>query len=210
MGRVLEVNRHLVWRVILLALVCLSQIGGAEQRPGSASPGSEYGRQIAVEGVPNLVEITPKLYRGGQPTEAGFEALARMGIGIVVDGRELHWGEGKKVKRLGMRYVHLPWYCLFPKDKVFAKFLALIRENPDKKIFVHCRLGDDRVAMMIAAYRMAVEHWTAEEAMREMQATGFSFAHHFICPRLARYERSFPERYRTDPIFRAPLSALAR
>jgi hypothetical protein len=64
--------------------------------------------------------------------------------------------------------------------------------------------------MMIAAYRMADEHWTAEQAMREMQATGFTLSHHFICPRLAGYERSFPERYRTDPIFREPASALGK
>lgn len=203
MGGVREGNRRFVQSVALLVLVSLAPAGGTAQNYASRPPGSDYGRKIMVEGVPNLVEITPKLYRGGQPTEAGFEELARMGIGVVVDGRELHWGEGKKVNRLGMQYVHLPWYCLFPKDKTFAQFLALIRDNPHKKIFVHCRLGDDRVAMMVAAYRMAVERWTAEEAMREMQSTGFTFSHHFICPRLARYERSFPERYRTDPIFQS-------
>lgn len=133
-----------------------------------------------------------------------------MGIGIVIDGRELHWTERKKVEKLGMRYVAFHWYCLFPEDKTFAKFLALIRENPDKKIFLHCRLGDDRVGMMIAAYRMADQHWTAEEAMREMQANGFTPIHRMICPRLAGYERSFPERYRTDPVFREPMSELAR
>ena len=192
----------------IFGLLLIVAHAGVAQKAASRTADATYGRNIITQGVPNLVEITPGLYRGGQPTEAGFEALARMGIGIVVDGRELHWGEGKKVERLGMKYVHIPWYCLFPTDKVFAKFLAVIRENPDKKVFVHCRLGDDRVAMMVASYRMAVQHWTAEQAMREMQATGFSFSHHFLCPRLAGYERSFPERYRTDPIFREPASAL--
>lgn len=194
---------NLALGTLAIALFCRHAARG--QNAAQASPPAEE-RQIVVDGVPNLVEITPNLYRGGQPTDAGFEALARMGIGIVVDGRELHWGEGKKVERLGMKYVHIPWYCLFPTDKVFAQFLAVIREHPDKKIFVHCRLGDDRVAMMVASYRMAVQHWTAEQAMREMQATGFTVSHHFICPRLAGYERSFPERYKNDPIFRETIS----
>lgn len=205
--------RSFVEAITLLAILSFPPAGGPAglaQKAGSHSAGAPYGRNIITQGVPNLVEITPELYRGGQPTEVGFEALARMGIGIIVDGRELHWGERKKVERLGMKYVHIPWYCLFPTDKVFAKFLAVIRENPHKKIFVHCRLGDDRVAMMVASYRMAVQHWTADQAMREMQATGFSFSHHFLCPRLAGYERSFPERYRTDPIFQEPASALLK
>jgi protein tyrosine/serine phosphatase len=72
-------------------------------------------------------------------------------------------------KRLPRNYV-IPLAC----------FLQLIRENRDK-IFVHCRLGDYRVGMMIAAYRMAEQGWTADEAMREKKSDGFSFSHHFIC-----------------------------
>lgn len=178
----------------------ISSHSGSDANPPAS------GHAIAVSGVPELVEITPTLYRGGQPTDAGFRSLAGMGIAIVVDMREFHWTERKKVTRLGMRYVHIPWFCLFPKDKDFARFLALIRENPKRKIFVHCRLGDDRVGAMIAAYRMADAHWTEEQAMREMQANGFTPLHHCICPRLAPYVKSLPDRYKADPIFHAPVS----
>lgn len=166
-----------------------------------------FGRAIAAQGVPELVEITPTLYKGGQPSDEGLRTLAAMGIDVVVDMREFHWTERKKVTRLGMRYVALRWFCLFPSDKVFARFLALVRENPQKKIFVHCRLGDDRVGMTIAAYRMAVEHWTAGQAMQEMRTEGFNAFHQCcICPRLARYEKSFPARYKADPLFQASTS----
>jgi len=126
-----------------------------------------------------------------------------MGVGIVVDTRGNRTkSEGREVRRLGMRYVAIPWHCPFPHDEAFAKFLRLLRENPDKKVFVHCRLGDDRTGMMIAAYRMADEDWTADEAMREMRKFGFSETHHLICPTLASYEEHFPERLRTNPLFR--------
>jgi hypothetical protein len=77
----------------------------------------------------------------------------------------------------------------------------LIRQNPGKKVFVHCRLGDDRAGMTIAAYRMAEQGWSAPEAMKEMQAYGFSQSHHFICPGLSSYEASFPRRFRNSSAF---------
>jgi protein tyrosine/serine phosphatase len=150
--------------------------------------------------LPNFGEVTPRLYRGGQPTPQGFNKLAEMGVAIVVDfGRSSR--DEKQTRKLGMEYVTIPWHCPFPKDEAFAKFLKLVKENPDKKIFAHCRLGDDRTGMMIAAYRMAMRGWSADEAMNEMKQFGFSEAHHFICPGLAGYERSFPERFKKNKGF---------
>ena len=159
------------------------------------------GRHLSLEGVPNFGEVTPTLYRGGQPTREGFDRLAQMGINIVVDiGRSKR--DEKQINQLGMRYVSLAWYCPLPKDDVFARFLKLIKQNPDKKILVHCRLGDDRTGMMIAAYRMGGQGWTAEQAMKEMHLFGYTAVHHLMCPGLAGYEKSFPERLKERPAFR--------
>jgi protein tyrosine/serine phosphatase len=100
-----------------------------------------------------------------------------------------------------MKYVAIPWHCPWPRDKVFAKFLKVVHDNKGKKIFVHCRLGDDRTGMMIAAYRMAEERWTADEAMNEMKSFGFTQSHHLICPSLASYEKHFPEHLKDAPEF---------
>jgi hypothetical protein len=126
-----------------------------------------------------------------------------MGVQIVVDLRGDRKGERKEATGLGMQYVPMHWECSFPKDKIFAKFLTLIRKNPGKKIFVHCRVGDDRTGMMIAAYRMAFEGWSAKQAMEEMTKYGFSRTHRLlICPRLSGYEEHFPERFATKPEFK--------
>jgi tyrosine-protein phosphatase SIW14 len=159
-------------------------------------------RRLRIVGVPNAGEVTPNLYRGAQPNAQGFKALANMGVNIVVDLRGLSKAERERVNKLGMQYVAIPWHCPFPRDEAFARFLELIRKNPGKKVFVHCRLGDDRAGMTIAAYRMAEQGWTAQQAMEEMQAYGFSQSHHFICPGLSSYEASFPRRFRTSPVFR--------
>ena len=172
---------------------------GTETEPAGKR---RVGRRLLLEGVPNFADVTSMLYRGGQPTHNGFERLAQMGIDIVVDtGRSKR--DEKQIKQLGMLYVSLPWHCPCPKDDVFGRFLKLIKENPDKKIFVHCRLGIDRTGMMVAVYRMGVQGWTAQQAMKEMHSYGFTAVHYLICPGLAGYEKSFPERVRKNPAFQA-------
>ena len=158
------------------------------------------GQHLKAKGVPNFGQVTPTLYRGGQPSTEGFDTLAHMGIAIIVDtGRSKR--DETLIKSLGMTYVSLPWYCPFPKDKVFERFIEITRENPGKRIFVHCRFGDDRTGMMIAAYRMGEQGWTAKEAMQEMHEFGYGGIHHLMCPGLARYEKSFPQHLQNNPAF---------
>jgi tyrosine-protein phosphatase SIW14 len=164
----------------------------------------KFGKHIDNKPIPDFGEVSPTLYRGGQPNEQGFEALAKQGIQIVVDLRGDRKSERQEVTGLGMRYVPMHWQCSFPKDRIFADFIKLIRANPGKKIFVHCRVGDDRTGMMVAAYRMAEEGWSAERAKKEMIDFGFNFVHrHFICIGLESYERDFPNRFATGPEFKS-------
>jgi protein tyrosine phosphatase (PTP) superfamily phosphohydrolase (DUF442 family) len=187
----------LLFPVVLCAAGALPQTKEETQSPKVRA----IGRRLKEKGVPNFGEVTPNLYRGGLLNTTGLKALSRMGVSIVVDTHANDAGEEKEVRSLGMQYVAIPWRCPWPKDEVFVKFLKLLHENKGKKIFVHCRLGDDRTGMMVAAYRIAEEGWTADEAMNEMRSFGFSWAHHFLCPSLARYEKEFPERLKNDPAF---------
>jgi protein tyrosine phosphatase (PTP) superfamily phosphohydrolase (DUF442 family) len=188
-------------RLSLGALLALMCAGAMPQASDSSAPRYDPAKviRIPMKGVSGLTQVTPHLYRGGQPSRQGLESLAKMGIDIVVDGRLTGKSkEGEAATELGMKFVALPWHCMYPRDEVFARFLALVRNNPDKRIFVHCRYGDDRTGMMIAAYRMAVQGWTWEEARKEMNAFGF---HHTICASLVRYEKNFPRRLK-NPAFR--------
>ena len=196
----------MLWRQKCAVLFVLAACAAAASGPPAtnsetrASGNHHMARKITVIGVSNFAETSPHLYRGGQPKGTGYEHLKQMGIDIVVDvrlsGRDR---EKQNVTKAGMQFVSLPWHCMFPKDDIFAQFLKLLRENPDKKVFVHCRYGDDRTGMMIAAYRMAVEGWTPEEARKEMEKFGF---HRMVCPALVPYERSFPARLRDGQGFR--------
>lgn len=183
----------------LFASLCATAQGPLLSNPSAADRTPAH--RLTLKGVANAAEVTPRLYRGAQPTAQGFETLANLGINIVVDLRGSREDERERVNKLGMQYVPIPWHCPFPHDDVFARFLTLLRQNPTQKVFVHCRLGDDRAGMTIAAYRMAEQGWTAQAALQEMEAYGFSSSHHLICPGLASYEASFPRRFRTDPVF---------
>ena len=196
--------------VLLLLLPCASlTIAGQTEQGGSPPPSRNsiptqhsIGTRKNEVGVPNFGEVTPNLFRGGQPGVDGFRTLKEMGVGIVVDMRGgSNEQEKDAVTKLGMQYVSIPWHCTFPSDEPMARFLNLIEENRDKKVFVHCRLGADRTGMAVAAYRMASEGWSADEALTEMAKFGFDWEHHMFCPTLERFEKSFPQRLSKDEAF---------
>jgi protein tyrosine phosphatase (PTP) superfamily phosphohydrolase (DUF442 family) len=196
--------------VLLLLLPCVSSTIAGQTEQGGSPPRSQHsiptqhsiGTRKNEVGVPNFGDVTPNLFRGGQPGVDGFKTLKEMGVGIVVDMRGgSNEQEKDAVTKLGMEYVSIPWHCTFPSDEPMARFLKLIEDNRDKKVFVHCRLGADRTGMAIAAYRMASEGWSADEALNEMAKFGFDWEHHMFCPTLERFEKSFPQRLSRDEAF---------
>ena len=172
---------------LLAGIVCRADQVQQPLKTGSAPCATKHtiARNVMLQGVSRFGEVTPTLYRGAQPTREGFRNLAKIGINIVVDLRGSRQSERQLVTRLGMRYVALPWRCFRPRDEHFARFLTLLRANPGKKVFVHCRVGDDRTGMDIAAYRMAEQGWSPGEAKREMRAYGVNWFHRMICPGLS-------------------------
>jgi len=200
-----ERNYFSLFVVLVISLAIAASVSPQTDHPEvspSKQPRAEHamGKHLTAKGIPNFGQVTPTLYRGGQPSVEGFRELAHTGVNIVVDTGRSERDESL-VKNLGMVYISLPWYCPFPKDEVFARFITLLRDNPGKKIFVHCRLGDDRTGMMIASYRMTQEGWTAKEAMQEMHEFGYRGIHHLMCPGLERYEKSFPQRVQNNRVF---------
>jgi len=188
--------------VLLFAFSTGVDANAPQTKQETQSPATRaIGRKLDEKGVPNFGEVTPTLYRGGLVRTEGIKALKKLGMDVIIDTHANDETEETIVKSLGMKYVAIPWHCPWPHDEVFAKFLRVVHENKGKKIFVHCRLGDDRTGMMVAAYRMADEGWTADEAMTEMKSFGFTRAHHLICPTLASYEKHFPERLKSSPAF---------
>jgi protein tyrosine phosphatase (PTP) superfamily phosphohydrolase (DUF442 family) len=200
--------RGLAPLVLVTSLFFTGATWAFSQQPGAATASDSSkaapAEKLKKPGLPNLGCIHEMLYRGGQPEKEGYTQLKQLGVDIVVNLREGHEGhkeEKAALESLGIRYVAIPWAGLdYPKNKDVATFLRLLRDNPDKRIFVHCRRGAERTGVMVAAYRMAFQGWTPEQALEEMEQfkfSGFWFRH------LKRYVRSFPEQLKTDPDLKA-------
>ena len=54
-------------------------------------------------------------------------------------------------------------------------FLQIATNKKRTPVLVHCLHGADRTGTMCAVYRIAVQGWTKDEAIREMTEGGFNF-----------------------------------
>jgi protein tyrosine/serine phosphatase len=81
-----------------------------------------------------------------------------------------------------------------------VQFLSLFHNDPEEKIFVHCRFGNDRTGVFIAIYRMALEKWPAEQALEEMYFLGFNGFWH---PSMKTFIDGFPARMKSTPALSA-------
>ena len=155
--------------------------------------------QPGPRGIFNFGQVTPALFRGGQPTSDGYRELKQMGVEIVVSFRHERGEnslERRAVEALGMRFVSLPWHAWdTPADDEVSRFFALLVANRQSKIYVHCQQGRDRTGVMVALYRVAVDHWCADSAVAEMNAYHY---HHFFFPKLEAYVENFPQRLAAD------------
>ena len=192
---------------LLLALVCSSfwthpPSAQAHSQPFPPSVmRSAYGEKLRVPGIPKAGRINDHLYRGAQPRSQGLAELKKLGIPTVVDLRgedrdTIAW-ERQQADSLGMRFVHIPvsgWSP--PTDEQVVQFLSLFHNDPKEKIFVHCRFGDDRTGVFLAIYRMAIDKWPAEQALKEMYFFGFNGFWH---PSMKIFIREFPARLKSTP-----------
>jgi protein tyrosine/serine phosphatase len=204
--RNLFARKSFLLATLTLFLTSFSVVAHAQEpaNPGTPVATDDHiaAHKIILSGVSNFGQVNLKLYRGAQPSNDGLANLLKMGIEVVVDLREgVRADERDTVTKLGMQYIAIPWRCGHPDHEITAQFLNILRDNRDKRIFVHCFYGTDRTGMMIAALRMTEQNWTAAEARREMEAYGFSRVHRMMCPGLAYYEENFPSAFKTSPAF---------
>jgi protein tyrosine/serine phosphatase len=191
-----------VWSFLFLVLAGIG--GGCAARQSAAPSPHQYAlaEKMAVLGIKDFGKVNEYLYRGAQPKEEGIEELKKLGIDTIVDLRGERHGlmekERAHAQSLGMRLVSIPgtgWTA--PRDQQIAQFFSLVSETPRRKIFVHCWFGGDRDAMFVAAYRIAFDGWTADEAVHEMRAFHYK---EFLHPNMKWYVRKFPERLAKSPV----------
>jgi len=160
--------------------------GSAENEAASARP-ERWATPLARDGLPNLHQVAPGLYRGAQPTAEGMQALERLGVRTVVNLRAFH-SDRSELAGTALAYEHIHFNTWHPEDEDVLRFLAIVRDPARQPVFVHCQHGADRTGTMCAIYRMMEQGWTVEDAIAEMTTGGFNF--HAIWGNLPKYLRA--------------------
>jgi len=123
---------------------------------------------LELAGAPNLARVSPILYRGAQPTAEGFRNLhEQLGIKYVVSFRQLH-SDRSLIGNLPMKYTRIAWNALHAEEEDIVRFLKIVGDPENHPVFIHCWHGVDRTGTMAAVYRIVIQGWSREEAVREM------------------------------------------
>jgi len=149
-------------------------VGTWDAEPTSESRLTHSANSIQMEGVPKLYKVSEDLYRSAQPTAKGMRNLKTMGIRTVINLR-LFYSDLGEIGDTGVGYEHIRLKVWHPEEKQVVKFLQIVTDNKRTPVLVHCQHGADRTGTMCAVYRIAVQGWTKEEALKEMTEGGFGF-----------------------------------
>lgn len=162
-----------------------------EQRPLNwAQP---VGKTQLHQGLPNLFQVSPVLYRSAQPTAEGLNLLNQnlavsyglpKEIKTVVNLRN-NEGDGALVVPTGVRYEQIPFDTWQVKETDVVRFLKIVRNPNNQPVLLHCKHGADRTGMMTAIYRIVEQGWRKQDAIAEMTQGGFGY--HPIWSNLIRY-----------------------
>jgi protein tyrosine phosphatase (PTP) superfamily phosphohydrolase (DUF442 family) len=141
--------------------LCNAQIQSSERLSG-----------IRIE---NFGRINANYYRGAQPEESDFPALASLGIRTVIDlQREGERDEQRLVEDAGMKFFRIPMSTKSrPQQVQIREFMRIVNDPVNQPVFVHCRGGRHRTGVMTAVYRMSQDRWGPDQAYAEMKAYQF-------------------------------------
>ncbi len=161
-------------RTLLVLLLSVPLIDAAVVAPAPLPRPAEWAAILSEAGVPNLHRVTPMLYRCAQPTANGMRSLEKLGVKTVLSLRSFHDDEDEAIgTKLVLEAIRFnTWH---PEDEDVARFFAIVTDPTKQPVCVHCLHGADRTGMMCALYRIAVDGWSKDDAIREMTDGSYGF-----------------------------------
>ena len=131
--------------------------------------------QTSNVSIKNFGQMDERFFRGGQPKEEEYKALAAIGINTVIDLRNDPKDYAKtSAEALGMRYVNIPMSDKqYPVTAKIEEFLKLVEDTTTGKFYVHCAGGRHRTGVMGAVYRFNHYGWDYDRAYAEMKKFDF-------------------------------------
>ena len=124
------------------------------------------------QGPVRFSQVNERLYRGGQPSDAQLEDLKALGVTTIIslrkEDRDVTRAEENAARRLGMRFLHFPFYGIFGASRSFLeRVLAELRSSENGVIYIHCKRGRDRTSVLVALHLVIDRGWTPEDAWQQ-------------------------------------------
>jgi protein tyrosine/serine phosphatase len=174
-----------------LLTLCISPAVFAD---APARPANWATAVAGVEGMGNLFQVSPELYRSRQPSADALKNIlaqhpfmeGAQPIRTIVELLATRDVDGDVLRDSSA--VHHEWLKFSPfspKDQDVLTFLRIVTDKASQPVLVHCAQGSDRTGMMVAIYRIVVQGWSKEDALNEMVKGGYGF--HPFWQDLVRY-----------------------
>ncbi len=167
---------------LLIAWCALAPAGEAP-----AARDERWAVPITLEGVPNLHQITPTLYRSEQPTALGFRNLEKLGIRTVINLRAFN-SDDDEVRGTTLRTERVRILTWNVDDTQVIDVMRMLRNTGNGPFLIHCQHGADRTGLMSAMYRELEQGWTIDDALTELTDGGYGY--HAVWKNILRYVRS--------------------
>lgn len=125
--------------------------------------------------IKNFGQMDDRFFRGGQPKEEEYKALAALGIKTIIDLRDDPKDyEKTSAEALGMRYVNIAMSDKeYPTAAKIEEFLKLVDDPSTGKFYVHCAGGRHRTGVAGAVYRFNHYGWDYDKVYAEMKKYDF-------------------------------------
>ncbi len=196
-------------RIIVTCAIAVAVTAGC----AAPSPQADACASPLTDAVANSCVVTKNvLWRGAKPSAEGASALIAGGVKSIVNLEMLHDDLDaltqarptlSELRPIGYFRIRAwePNVVIAPAllDAHIAEFLAIVRTQA-KPIYVHCRAGQNRTGVMVAAYRIFEEGVNIESAIDEMekyQGVWFdqyaAYLRQLDGPRRAKIESMVPE-----------------
>jgi len=160
-------TRRLSRRGLQAALLALSINLISVAQVAAQSPVNLKFRDIKIK---NFGQMDERFFRGAQPKEEDFKALAALGVNTIIDLQdEPTTYEKPAAEAAGMHYINIPMSSTSrPREEQIEQFLKIAGDPATGRFYVHCAGGRHRTGVMGAVYR--IQHgWDFDKAYKEMK-----------------------------------------